>query len=90
MAIKIEIPWFLQRASNGIKITEVKGDTVDHCLKRLVEQFPLLEKELFDEKGRLAPHVDIYVNGRSIHAEGLNKTVKDGDELSILFVISGG
>ena len=90
MAVKIEIPWFLQRASSGIKITEVKGNTVDGCLKRLVERFPLLEKELFDEKGRLASHIDIYVNGHSIHAEGLSKTVKDGDELSILFVISGG
>ena len=90
MAVKIEIPWFLQRASSGIKIIEVKGNTIDGCLKRLVERFPLLKKELFDEKGRLASHVDIYVNGQSIHAEGLSKTVKDGDELSILFVISGG
>jgi molybdopterin converting factor small subunit len=90
MAVKIDIPWFLQRASNGIKITKVQGDTVGNCLKSLVARFPLLEKELFDDKGRLAPHVDIYLDGHSIHAEGLAKPVKDGNELSILFVVSGG
>jgi molybdopterin converting factor small subunit len=90
MAVKIDIPWFLQRASNGVKITKVQGDTVGDCLKSLVKRFPLLEKELFDERGRLAPHVDIYLDGRSIHAEGLAKSVKDDDELSTLFVVSGG
>ena len=90
MAVKIKIPWFLQQASNGVAITEVQGNTVGDCLKRLVEQFPRLEKELFDEQGRLAPHVDIYANGQSIHAEGLARPVKDNDELSILFIIGGG
>ena len=47
MVVKINIPWFLQRASNDVAVTEVQGDTVGDCLKRLVARFPLLEKELF-------------------------------------------
>ena len=90
MAVKINIPWFLQQASNGIAVTEVQGETVGDCLKSLIERFPRLGKELFDERGRLAPHVDIYANGQSTHAEGLVKPVKDNDELSILFIIGGG
>ena len=90
MVVKINIPWFLQRASNDVAVIEVQGDTVGDCLKRLVARFPLLEKELFDEPGRLAPQVDIYVDGRSIYAEGLARPVKDGDELSILFIVGCG
>lgn len=90
MSIKIDIPWFLQPASNGVATTEIQGDTVGDCLKELVARFPQLEKEIFDEQGRLAPHIAIYVDGSSIHTEGLTKAVKDGTELSILFLISGG
>jgi molybdopterin converting factor small subunit len=90
MGVKISIPWFLQRASNGAKITEVQGCTVGDCLKRLTERFPLLEKELFDKQGKLSPYIDIYVDGQSIYSEGLTKPVKDGSELSILFIVGGG
>ena len=90
MGVKISIPWFLQRASNGAKITEVQGSNVGDCLKRLTERFPLLEKELFDKQGKLSPHIDIYVDGQSVYSEGLAKPVKDGSELSILFIVGGG
>jgi molybdopterin converting factor small subunit len=90
MGVKISIPWFLQRASNGLKITEVQGDTVGDCLKRLTERFPLLEKELFEKQGKLSPYIDIYVDGQSVYSEGLTKPVKDGSELSILFIVGGG
>jgi molybdopterin synthase sulfur carrier subunit len=90
MGVKINIPWFLQRASHGVKMAEVHGDTVGDCLKRLTERFPLLEKELFDKQGKLSPYIDIYVDGKSIYSEGLTRPVKDGDELSILFIVGGG
>ena len=54
MAVKIAIPWFLQPASDGVAVTEVQGDTVGDCLKRLVERFPRLEKELFDESSGIS------------------------------------
>ena len=90
MSIKINIPWFFQRASNVVRTTEVQGDTVGDCLKRLTERFPLLEKELFDKQGKLSPYIDIYVDGQSVYSEGLDKPIKDGSELSILFIVGGG
>jgi molybdopterin converting factor small subunit len=90
MGVKISIPWFLQRASNGAKITEVQGGTVGDCLKKLTERFPLLEKELFDKQGKLSPYIDIHVDGQSVYSEGLAKPVEDGSGLSILFIVGGG
>jgi len=80
----------LQQATNGVKTTEVNGNTVGECLKCLRGKFPRIEEELFNEQGRLRSFIDIYVNGRSASSEGLAKLVKDGDELSIILIIGGG
>ncbi|MFC2024243.1 MoaD/ThiS family protein [Chloroflexota bacterium] len=90
MSVKIIIPWFLQWATDNVKVVAVKGDTVGACLKNLVARFPLLEKELFDSEGRLSPLVYIHVDGRSIYSEGLNRPVRDDDELSLLIIVGGG
>ena len=91
MGVRINIPLFLQRlVPNDVKISEVNGNTAGECLRHLVEQFPIIEKELFDKNGKLAPSIDIYVNKESTYPEELSKPVKDGDELDILIIIGGG
>jgi len=90
MSIKVNIPLFLQPVTGGVKVAEVSGSTVGECLKHLVEQFPLIEKELFDVNGKLPGYYDIYVNGESTYPEELAKPVKDGDELHMLVMIDGG
>ena len=90
MSIKVNIPYLLQYLTNGGKVAEVNGSTVGECLKHLAEQFPLIEKALFDEHGKLISYLDIYVNGESAYPEELGKPVKPGDELDILFMIDGG
>ena len=73
-----------------MKVAEVNGNTVGECLKHLTAKFPPIEKQLFDEQGKLLSFIDIYVNGLSSYPEKLAKSVKDGDELSIRFIIGGG
>lgn len=90
MGIKMKIPWFLQRDTNGMKEVEVNGNTVGDCLRNLVGLFPHIERELFDQQAKLSPFVDIHIGGRSVYSEGLARVVKDGDELSILLVVDGG
>ena len=91
MGVRINIPLFLQRlVPNDVKISEVNGNTVGECLRHLVEQFPIIEKGLFDKNGKLTPNIDIYVNKESTYPEELSKPVKDGDELDIIIIIGGG
>lgn len=90
MSIKINIALSLQHATNGVKMAEVSGNTVGECLIHLTEQFPLIKEQLFNEQGKLDPFIDIYVNSESAYPEELAKQVKDGDELSILFLVGGG
>ena len=90
MSIKINIHPFLSHFTNDQDVVEVNGSTVGQCLERLVTQFPQLKNWLFDKDGKLNRLVDIYVNLESSYPEELDKPVKDGDELHIVVIISGG
>ena len=90
MSIKVEVPSYLQSYTKDMEVVEVNGSTVGECLDHLVEQFPAIENELFDKDGMILHYVDVYVNGMSAYPEELVKPVKDGDELYILYIISGG
>lgn len=90
MSLKINIHPFLTQHTNNQDVVEVNGNTVGQCLKELVARFPELRKWLFEKDGKLNRLVEIYVNAESSYPEELAKPVKDGDELNILIIISGG
>ena len=73
-----------------LDVVEVSGSTVGECLNNLVKQFPGMKKQLFTKTGNLYGNIIISVNGESAYPEQLSKPVKDGDELNIVFLISGG
>ncbi len=90
MSIEINIPQFLQHLVNDVKVVDVNGRTVGECLSDLVKHLPQLEARLFDNKGRLLKHLNVYVNGESAYPEDLAKPVNDGDKLHIIATIVGG
>ena len=90
MSIKINLPHFFHRYTNGQEVVEVEGSTVGQCVAHLVKQFPNIEQRLFSNNGKLHGYIDIYVNGESSYLEGLAKPVKPGGQLYILFILEGG
>jgi molybdopterin converting factor small subunit len=90
MSVKINIPDFLTYLTNDQDVVETNGSTVGQCLKQLVDRFPELRGWLFGKNGNLNKTVDVYVNMESAYPEELAKPVKDGDELHIIIIISGG
>ncbi len=90
MSIKINIPPYLRSYTNNVEVVEVNGSTVGECLSHLFKQFPDIEKALFDKDGKLHSYIDVYINNESAYPEELAKPVQDGDELRILYIISGG
>jgi molybdopterin converting factor small subunit len=69
---------------------EVNGSTVGDCLDNFVRQYPGTKKRLFDKNGKLLRYVEIYVNGETTYPEELARQVNDEDEISIVYLISGG
>lgn len=90
MSVKINIHPFLTQHTNNQDVVEVNGSTVGQCLNQLVARFPGLRQWLFEKNGKLNRLVEIYVNMESSYPEELAKPVRDGDELHIIIIISGG
>jgi molybdopterin converting factor small subunit len=71
-------------------MVEVEGRTVGDCLKQLVQRYPGMKEGLFDKKGKLLNVVEVYVNNESAYPEELAKSVKEGDEIHLILMLSGG
>ena len=90
MSVKINIPSYMKSFTNNMEVVEVNGSTVGKCLNHLVKQYPGMKKQLFSKNDNLFESIIISVNGASAYPEQLAKPVKDGDKLTITFIIGGG
>lgn len=65
--------------------------TVAAALEELFARHPRLRLRVLDERGRLRPHVNVFVAGESVRfARGLETPVPDGAEIVVLPAVSGG
>ncbi|MBN1106328.1 MAG: MoaD/ThiS family protein [Deltaproteobacteria bacterium] len=90
MSIKIHVHKTHRQFTDGQEVIDTRGNTVGQCLRDLVKQYPGMEKNLFVKNGKLNPLLEIYVNAESAYPEELAKRVKDGDEIHITLMLSGG
>ncbi len=90
MSIKVNIHPFLLHLTDERDSVEVSGNNVGECLNDLVDKYPGLREWLFEKDGKINNLVEVYVNMESSYPEELAKPVKDGDELQIIIIITGG
>jgi len=90
MSVDVEISSIFGRYTDNVLNMKVEGKTVRECLHDLVRQFPRLKKMLLDKDGNLMHSYDFYINGESVYPRDMNKPLKTGDKLNVLFVIHGG
>lgn len=68
-----------------------EGNRVIDILHKMVEMFPNLAEEIFTQEKTLKPFVHIYINGKNIiHADHLQTTVKETDQIAIFPPVAGG
>ena len=93
MAITVSLfyPHF-QQHTGGRDEVEVRGDNIGECLANLVNQYPGLKENLFNDQGRPYDYIAIYVNGESTYhqPQPLLIPTHDGDKLSIALLLAGG
>jgi molybdopterin converting factor small subunit len=90
MSVKINVYHFLPHLTNDQEIVEVEGNTIGECLEHLASMFPAARRWLFGEDGNLSHFLNIYINKESALPEELNKSVKDGDEIFIVMMMTAG
>ena len=91
MAVTVRIPTQLRAATGGASEASVEGATVSEVLDALFAQFGELRERISDEQGSLRRFVNVYVAGEDIRfLDGIETTVPDGAELTILPAVAGG
>jgi molybdopterin synthase sulfur carrier subunit len=90
MTVLVKIPTQLRAATDGAPTAQVDGTTVGEVLDALYARFGELKTRIADDGG-LRRFVNVYVGGEDIRfLDGLETSVADGDEITILPAVAGG
>lgn len=80
----------LFREKCEVEEIELSGRNFLEILESLVQRFPRLKDLIFDENMKLKENVYL-INGRNINLlDGINTTIKEGDNIAIFPIITGG
>ena len=90
MSIDINLASYLRPHAAYKETVAVKGKTVRECLDNLTARYPALKKMLFEKEDKLHDYVSVFAGGDIVYSDMLDKPVKDGDTLHILYIIGGG
>ena len=91
MSVTISIPTALRQYAEGNASVTFESNTVGHLLGHLVEQYPQLGSQLYNEQNQLRSFVNVYVGDEDIrHLQGSDTPVPDGEVVSIIPAIAGG
>ncbi len=90
MPVTVKIPTQLRAATGGESTAQVEGSTVGEVLDSLYDRYGELRARIAEDGG-LRRFVNVYVGGEDIRfMDGLDTTVNDGDEVTILPAVAGG
>ncbi|HNR05883.1 MAG TPA: MoaD/ThiS family protein [Saprospiraceae bacterium] len=88
---KIIIPTPLRKFTSNQAAVAVQEGTVLESIRDLTQQFPDLDKHLFNEDQKLRGFVRIFIGENDIEdLEGQETRVNPGDTISIIPAIAGG
>jgi len=91
MSVNVYIPTPFRHLVGNRASVKAKGATVNDVLSDLDMQFPGFRAQLFDPAGKLANHINVYVNQVEIHnLQGESTAVNNGDEVAVIPALAGG
>jgi molybdopterin synthase sulfur carrier subunit len=82
-------PYFQDVAHSG-EIVQANGNNVAEVIEDLEKQYPGMKEQLVDKNGRVQGFAELFVNAEIVHPLNTNMPVKEGDEIEILVIVSGG
>jgi adenylyltransferase/sulfurtransferase len=90
MEIEVTLPGLLRESAEGYPL-RIAGATLAEALHDLLVRYPRLRVHLYDEQGKLRPHVLLYYNEDNVAwLDSLDTPLRAGDTVHILQAVSGG
>lgn len=89
--VTVRIPGLLTRFTDGQRECALEADTVNGSVDALVLEHPALEPHLLHPCGGLRPHLQLYLNNRTVRwNDEQAMAVSDGDLVEVFQAVSGG
>ena len=90
MSVAVSIPTILRSYTNNARSVSATGETLEQVIADLESQFPGIAGRLIED-GKLRRFVNIYINGEDVRfLQGLESSLKEGDEVTIVPAVAGG
>ena len=87
---RVRIPPTLRNEVGGARELEAHGATVGEVIDDLVERYPALRAQLF-QNGGLGSFVNVYLGGEDVRMrDGLDTAVDEGATIILLPAMAGG
>jgi molybdopterin converting factor small subunit len=90
VSVKVSLHRTHRQFTSGLETVDVQGETVGDCLDHLSKEYPGIGEALFEQKGKLKNHIEVFLNLETTYPEELATPVKDGDEIHITAMLAGG
>jgi molybdopterin converting factor small subunit len=91
MSVRIRIPTPLRRFTAELDVVAVDATSIRGALDALDAKHPGIKARLCDEQGALRRFVNVYYKDEDVRfLEGLETSIADGTEISIVPAIAGG
>jgi MoaD family protein len=75
---------------NEIEI-DFNGDTIEDLIEILINKYPKLKKELYNQNNKLIYYICIFLNDKPINAlNGMATKLKNEDQILFFIPLSGG
>ena len=91
MSVTVRIPGPLRKITIGADKVQIDGGNLSALIGALEAEYPGMKERLLDENGDLRYFVNLYLNNEDIRfLQGLETSVSEGDEVSIVPAVAGG
>ena len=91
MGAKVRIPVAFRKYVKNQTEIDVEGDTLGKVMAGLIETIPEIKGKLYDDDGQIRKYLNIYINQKDVrYLNGVNSSVKDGDEIALIPTVVGG
>ncbi len=91
MSVSVRVPTILRPYTKGESAVQAEGATLSEVLESLDTSYPGIKARVLDESGELRRFVNVYVDNDDVRfAQGLQTSIKDGGEISIIPAVAGG
>jgi MoaD family protein len=91
VSVSVRVPTILRPYTQGASEVSVEGSTLSEVLESLDSSYPGIKSRVLDDSGELRRFVNVYVDNDDVRfSEGLQTSIKDGGQVSIIPAVAGG